>query len=75
MSLGNPAIQLRTVSDKTHPFTLDSYTLKSENLSLTFRNYPPKISPPIVGGVKGRGGQILLFTPTLTLPHQKTVSQ
>jgi hypothetical protein len=29
---------------------VDSYTFKSENSSLTFRNYPPKISPPLVGG-------------------------
>jgi hypothetical protein len=37
---------------------LDTYTKKSENLSLTFSEMPPKIFPPLQG--EGEGGDGVL---------------
>jgi hypothetical protein len=35
---------------------------KSENFLLTFFQYPPKISPPLVGGDEGEGGPKGLYS-------------
>ena len=61
---------------KTETEILDSYMLKSENLSLTFLTINRKKLPsPAWEGMKGRGDQIRtntpLSTPTLALPHRK----
>jgi hypothetical protein len=55
-------------------FSLDTYTKKSENLSLTFSEMSPiNLPSPWWEGMKGRGDQSVsvLFTPTRTLPRRK----
>jgi len=47
------------------------YMIKFENCILTFKHSPKNPPLPWWEGMKGRGTQPVLSTPTLTLPHQR----
>jgi len=53
--INNDCPEGATSSGRSPGRGVDSYMFKSENLSLTFKNDPPKISPPSVGGDEGEG--------------------